>query len=128
MLRVLVGVLATVIVWTLGVVDCGTPVFANGADGALAGAAALAVSGALAVRGALAGWGAAELPPEPPPPPQAYSRTQSASVNIEKRARVFIVVPSLNIRRSHAGGQGAREPCASAELAQPHAIFDDEIA
>ncbi|KAK46099.1 hypothetical protein BG58_14510 [Caballeronia jiangsuensis] len=70
MLRVLVGVLVTRIVWTLGVVDCGTVVFADEGGGALAGAAALATFGALAVAGALACWGgAAELPSEPPPPP-----------------------------------------------------------
>jgi hypothetical protein len=74
MLRVLVGVLATRMTWTLGVVDCGTVVFAAGADAALAGVAALAVCGALAC-----GTGAAEpllepavgAPLEPPPPPQA---------------------------------------------------------
>ncbi|WP_245933090.1 hypothetical protein [Caballeronia novacaledonica] len=56
MLRVLVGVLATRMVWTLGVVDCATVGLADEDKGALAGAAALAVAGV------------AELSLEPPPP------------------------------------------------------------
>ncbi|WP_250434547.1 hypothetical protein [Caballeronia sp. ATUFL_F2_KS9A] len=48
MLRVLVGVLETWMIWTLGVVDCATVVPVDGDDAALAGVAALAVWGALA--------------------------------------------------------------------------------